>query len=76
MAAVCASCVAQGAVYVGGATVVLQGLAYRARRRGRGGGDPPDPVPAAEDDHDRTSDGSTASPTDAHVTVSPSRPPG
>jgi hypothetical protein len=29
----CANCVAQGAVYVGGATVALRGMGYRARRR-------------------------------------------
>jgi hypothetical protein len=41
----CANCVAQGAVYVGGALAGLQVMAARARHRRAG--EPPDLPPAA-----------------------------
>jgi hypothetical protein len=55
----CASCVAQGAVYVGGAVAGLQVMAARARHR-RAAGAPaptgePEVAPPADDSDGRTS---------------------
>jgi hypothetical protein len=46
----CAACVAQGAAYVGGATVVLRGLAFRARRRSRSAAATSPPRPSHHDE--------------------------
>lgn len=43
----CASCVAQGALYVGGATVALRGLGYRAKRRSLRAAEVAPPPPGA-----------------------------
>ena len=58
MPAMCANCVAQGAVYVGGALTGLQVMAVRARARRRAGAPaaadaPPDATPDGPDRAER-----------------------